>query len=270
MTITFVGVGSASAKNNASVTPGLPSGLLTGDLMLCFASARGNGILSVDPLDQAGMPTQWLTKWQLSHASSGINKIALFYRFYVDGDAGPIIKYAGGASGHTVIAQVCAFRSVNQSSPFDVQGATSSNASQANIGPISGITTGANGKCVIVFGHRADDWSLVDTLSGDGLMWNELGEPKSTLGNDAGEVWDYTISALGSVTITAKTFTVIGGVANYGMGVMQSLNEVVVLTGWRKLQYLTEPPTSGQFNKLKFASEPPVPSSWNKLLYDGE
>lgn len=42
------------------------------------------------------------------------------------------------------------------------------------------------------------------------------------------------------------------------------------LTGFRKLQYFTEPPTTGAFNKLKFASEPPVPGAWNKLLYEGE
>jgi len=42
------------------------------------------------------------------------------------------------------------------------------------------------------------------------------------------------------------------------------------ITGWRKLQYYTEPPTAGTFNKLRFASEPPVASAWNRLLYDGE
>lgn len=41
-------------------------------------------------------------------------------------------------------------------------------------------------------------------------------------------------------------------------------------TGWNKLQYFTEPPTTGAFNKLRFASEPPVSGSWNKLLYAGE
>lgn len=43
-----------------------------------------------------------------------------------------------------------------------------------------------------------------------------------------------------------------------------------VVVGWRKLQYLSEPPTPGAFNKLKYASEPPVPGAWNKLLYEGE
>ena len=42
------------------------------------------------------------------------------------------------------------------------------------------------------------------------------------------------------------------------------------VTGWRKLQYLTEPQTAGAFNKLKYAVEPPVVGAWNKLLYSNE
>jgi len=258
--ITFVGVGTAAKSNNASVTPTLPSGLQVGDLMLCFASSRGNGTL--------GTPTNWTQKWQ--QYNGYFNKIALFYKFYQTGDGNPTVTYTGGASGHTVIAQVCAFRGVDISSPFDVQGTMSTNVSQQNIGPISGITTGVNGKCVIVFGHKSDDWTSVATLSGDGLTWNEIDEPDSTLGNDAGEVWDYTISSSGSVTITNKTFTVTGGLTGYGLGVMQSLNEAVAITGWKKLQFFSEPPTTGTFNKLRFASEPPVSGAFNKILYEGE
>lgn len=48
------------------------------------------------------------------------------------------------------------------------------------------------------------------------------------------------------------------------------LSLVAPPTGFKKLQYFSEPPTVGQFNKLRFASEPPVPSAFNKLLYEGE
>ena len=41
-------------------------------------------------------------------------------------------------------------------------------------------------------------------------------------------------------------------------------------TGFNKLQYSTEPPTTGAWNKLKYVSEPPVPAAWNKLAYTGE
>jgi len=215
MPITYVGAGTAAAANNASVTPTLPGGLQVGDLLLCFASARGPGTL--------GTPSGWTQRWQLSHASSGVNKIALFWKVYAAGDGNPTVTYTGGGSNQTVIAQCCAFRGVKNSSPFDTQGSTSSNASQGNIGPISGITPAYNDACVLVFGHRADDWTSVDTLTGDGLTWNEIGEPDSTAGSDAGEVWDYAVISGAPVTITSKTLTVTGGAANTGMGVMDSL-----------------------------------------------
>ena len=44
----------------------------------------------------------------------------------------------------------------------------------------------------------------------------------------------------------------------------------IAVAGFKKLQYTTEPPTTGVFNQLKFASEPPVSGAFNKLLYEGE
>ena len=49
-----------------------------------------------------------------------------------------------------------------------------------------------------------------------------------------------------------------------------NITPVAPTTGWRKLQYFSEPPTSGNFNKLRYASEPPVSGAFNKVLYDGE
>jgi len=224
MAISFVGVGTAQASSGGStgsLNVPLPTGLQVGDLVLIFCSGRNTGYVFT--------ATGYTQKWSLDHASSGINTIVLLYRIRQSGDADTVtVSWTGGATNATVIMQACAFRGVNQSTPFDVQGATSSNASQANIGPITGITTGSNGKCTIVFGHRADDWTSVDILTGDGLTWNEIGEPDSSAGTDAGMVWDYAIHGA-SQTITNKTFTVTGGAAQTGMGVMQSLNEAVAV-----------------------------------------
>lgn len=222
MTITYVGVGTAVASSGGatgSLTPTLPSNLQVGDLVLIFCSGRNIGYVFTSP--------GYTERWSLDHSSSGINTIVLLYRFYQAGDGNPVVSWTGGATNATVIMQICAFRGVDSTTPFDIQGATSSNPSQANIGPITGITTGVNGKCTIVFGHRADDWTSVATLTGDGLTWNEIGEPDSTAGTDAGMVWDYAIHG-GNQSITAKTFTVTAGAANYGMGVMQSLNESAI------------------------------------------
>jgi len=262
MPITFVNVGAAvysSGGTTGTIYPTLPSGLQVGDLVLVFVTGRGNHNFTSTVLGR---------QWQYSHASSGINKIALFYKFYQTGDGNPDINWTGGGTSQTVIAQACAFRGVSTTTPFGVIGASSSNASQANIGPIGGISGVPAGDPIIVFGHRADDWTSVATLSGDGLTWYEIGEPKTSSGNDAGEVWDYAFSA--GLSVTSKTFTVTGGLVQTGMGIMQSLKAAVITTGWRKLQYYTEPPTTGAFNKLKCAVEPPVSGAFNKLLYDGE
>ena len=219
MAISFVGAGTAVASaggSTGSLTPTLPSGWLPGDLALIFCTGRATGYVFT--------ATGYTQKFAVNHSSSGVNRIVLLYRFLQSGNGNPTVSWTGGASNATVLMQIAVFRGVDQSNPFDVTGSASSNASQANIGPISGIITGQNGKCTIVFGHRADDWTSVDTLTGDNLTWYEIGEPKSTLGNDAGMVWDYALHN-GNQTITNKTFTVSGGAANYGLGIMQSLNE---------------------------------------------
>lgn len=215
MPITFVGAGSSAAGNNANLTPALPSGLQVGDLMLIMFSARGGGTI--------GTPTGWTERWTVQHTSSGINKIKLLYRFYQAGDTAPSVTYTGGANGHTTLAQCFAFRGVDPNNPFDTQGSASSNASQQHIGPISGITPASGGACVIVFGHKADDCTSIAVLSGDGLSWARAVFGTSTLGSDASQVADYAILPGSPVTISSKTFTVTGGAANTGLGVMDSL-----------------------------------------------
>ena len=222
MAITFVGAGTAASSSGGStgsLTPTLPSGLQDNDLVLIYCTGRGINYVFTSP--------NYTQKWSLDHSSSTVNTIVLLYKKYATGDANPVVSWTGGAANATVIMQVCAFHGVDLTTPFNVQGATSSCVSQQNIGAITGITTGASGKCTIVFGHKAGDWTTpngVATLTGDSLTWYEIGEPTSKLGTDAGAVWDYAIHN-GSQAIANKTFTVTGGEAQYGMGVMQSLNE---------------------------------------------
>ena len=216
MALTYVGVGTAAAGNNASLTPALPSGWAVDDLLLVYVSSRGNGTWTA--------PTGWTQIFQVAHSSSGINKIACFYKFAVSDEVAPAMTYSGGASGQTTLAQVCAFRGSIPNSPVDILGSASSNSSATNIGPISGITTTSGNGVIIVFGHRADDWTSVATLSGDSLTWVEIGEPDTTSGNDAGQVWDYALFS-SNVTVTSKTFTVSGGSAQTGLGIMLSIAE---------------------------------------------
>lgn len=213
MALSFGTVGTFAAADNASVTPTMPGSIVAGQVLLCFASARGNGTLGC-----AG----WTQYFQEPHASSGLNKIALFWKVAAGGDASPTVTYSGGNAGETVIAEVVAVSGADTSTPFVEKGTVASNGSASNIGAITGITIAA-GNAVMVFGHRADDWTSIATLTGDGLTWAEISDAgKSTLGSDAGQVWDYALCPAGA-TIGNKTFVVTGGSANPGMGVMVEL-----------------------------------------------
>lgn len=209
MSLSFGTVGTKGEADNASVTPTMPS-VSAGNIIVVFATARGNGTLACSGYN---------TYFQDAHASSGTNTIALFWKVAVGGDSNPTVTYSGGSAGHTIIAEIVVISGADTTTPFVEKGTVASNGSAANIGAITGIAI-TGGNAVIVFGHRSDDWTSVGTLSGDSLTWAEISDAgKSTLGTDAGQVWDYALVP-SNTTITSKTFTVTGGNANPGMGVM--------------------------------------------------
>jgi len=122
--------------------------------------------------------------------------------------------------------------------------------------PSLSVTTTVNGDAVVD--------SLGDGLNTPPTAYNQvlLYSTDDGLYSDNAQ---YALQAsLGSITFT---WTV---AADDWCMILAAFKEVVLPTGWRKLQYFTEPPTIGTFNKMKFASEPPVVGAFNKLLYEGE
>jgi hypothetical protein len=219
MAITFKSVGSASALNSTDTTPivmsvAMPGTFVAGDLLLLMVGARNGGTIAT--------PAGWTQVFALSHETTPFPQIKLFRKVAGAGEPAVDVTYTG-AAGHVIIGQVAAFAGVDASVPFPEIGAESENVSQQNIGPITGLTISA-GSAVIVFGVRSQSWTSVDELTGDGLTWDEIDEPDSDLGSNAGMVWDYAISA-GGATVTAKTFNVIGGTAQVGIGVMVEMAE---------------------------------------------
>ncbi|MCI0430771.1 MAG: hypothetical protein L0210_09565 [Rhodospirillales bacterium] len=218
MAITSVGAaGASSATNGSAPAPGLPSGLAAGDVMVCVFYSREatDGTVSIS----AG----WT---QIVNDRTAGGLLGAWFRVFQAGDAAPTFTLGGhatGNSGDTAIAQIAAWRGCDQSDPLDITGTISTNASAQNIGAIAGITLAAN-DAVIVVGGKRDDWTSVTALSGDSLTWAEIGEPDTTSGADAGLVWDYAIDGGSGTTVTSKTFTVTGGAAADGKGVMFSLN----------------------------------------------
>ena len=227
MAITYVGAGTSDATNGGTPpAPTLPAGLAVNDLMVAFFYSREStdGTVSIS----AG----W-TQIYNDRTAGGL--LAAWYRLFQNGDAAPTFTlggHVGGNSGDTAIASIAAWRGINTSTPLDAQGTIATNVSQQNIGAITGISLGAD-DAVIVLGGKKDDWSAVDTLTGDGLSWVEIEQKSSIAGADAGLIWDYAINGGSPVTVTSKTFVVTGGASATGKGVIFSINvqPIVALAG---------------------------------------
>ena len=216
MAISLVGAGSAAQGNNASPTPALPSGYGAGDFLLCAGVFRTTA-------GTMATPAGW-TQIFNAQTSGGIPlRLAAWYKIAASGaETNPLVAVSGGVSGNTVIADTYAIRGVDNANPISVTGTLTGNSDAQNIGPIAGISPAAN-DLVIVIGARADDWTSVATITGDGLTWGNLFQAASTLGSDAGLCAFAALDAA-ATAITAKTIVVTGGTPNFpGTGIIFSL-----------------------------------------------
>lgn len=214
MAVSFVAAGASSATDGGSApTPALPAGLAADDSMIAVFYSREatDGTVSAS----AG--------WnEIYNARSAGGLLGVWERAFQTGDAALTFTlggHVGGAAGDDCIAQIAAWRGTRPSQPVSIPGTIATNAAAADIGPIGGVTAPANGAIVVV-GGKLDDWTSVAVLAGDGLTWAEIGEPVSVAGADAGLVWDYALISTADVAVADKTFTVTGGTAVAGKGVM--------------------------------------------------
>jgi hypothetical protein len=185
--IAFVGAGAAAAANNANISPALPAGVGAGDLMIVFGYSRGTG-------SRPQVPTGWTEI--VYDLGFSIGRFMIAYRFWQSGDTAPLLS-GGGATNDTVLGQVCAFSGVDATTPIEDEQA-------------------------IVAAAKSDNWTSVATLTGDSQTWVEIGEPSSTLGSDAGLVWNYALTT-GTPSLTSKTFTVTGGAGSVWQGISFTL-----------------------------------------------
>lgn len=233
MAITFVAVGAASTTNGSAPSPGLPAGLATDDIMVAVFYSRE----SVD--GTVAISAGWTQAYN-ERSTGGL--LGVWWRAFVAGDAAPTFTLTGhatGASGDTAIAQIAAWRGVDTFVPIYAKGVIATNGSSQNIGPITGAIRLGLDDILVVVGGKIDDWASVATLSGDGLTWTEIGEPDAISGADAGIVWNRTDPSSGYFQISPKTFSVTGGTAVAGKGVMLVLNDSAgnrrdVMATWMK------------------------------------
>lgn len=184
-----LGTGTAATANNASVVPGLPGSLVTGDLMVLIASIRNSGTGTVNT------PTGWT-----AIVSSG--NFAMFGRRYVSGDAAPTVSFTGGVAGADTMAQIYARRNAELSPVTTV---SQLNGSAQNIA-YPAVTITADNQVILICGWKQDDWTSVATVAGA----TENAEITSTAGDDAGMVWDRIVQTT-ATDIAAGSFVVTGG-----------------------------------------------------------
>lgn len=189
--IGFVSVGAAATAVNASVTPALPDGLVAGDAMVALASIRNSGVGTVN------VPAGWST-------IRAFGNVALLGKRFAVGDTAPVITFAGGVANADTIGQVAALR---RASIEALTGVDQLNASGQDIA-FPGLTITEDGCAVLVAGWKQDDWTSVAALAG----MAEIGEPDTTTGDDAGQVWDYLLQTV-AANIIAGSLVVTGGAA---------------------------------------------------------
>lgn len=221
----FIATGTGTNGSNTSRVPALPAGWAQGDLLLIYATARST------PDHRAVAPDGYLTLFQ-------DRNVALFGKLAAAVEVAPTVTFVGGVALSDTIAQMSAFRGV---APGVMASATQLNASAQNIAyPALSVPQPA---LILYLGWRQDDWTSVAALAGA----TEVGSRSSTLGDDAAQVWDYTIQA-SQANIAAGQFVVTGGLPAVSRGAVVAL--------WANIQQLTvvrgvngvrkaHPPSSG-------------------------
>jgi hypothetical protein len=204
----FVAAGTGTNGNNTSRTPALPAGWAVGDLLLIYATARSS------PDHRAVAPDGYLTLLQ-------DRNIALFGKLAEASESAPVVTYVGGVTNSDTIAQMAAFRGV---APGVMASASQLNTSAQDVAcPALTVPQPA---LILYLGWRQDDWTSVATLPGA----TEVGSRSGTLGDDAAQVWDYTIQT-SQANISAGSLLVTGGAAAISRGAVVAL--------WTHIQTLT-------------------------------
>ena len=174
-TISLVATGAAVTGNNTSVTPTIPTGSTTSDLMLLLASIRNSG---------TGTPNTPAGYTLLLNAGN----MQLFGKIHTGSETNPTVSFTGGVANADTLARMATFRNAQLLPTALTQ---QLNTSQANIPrPNPPVVVGQVNSLVVHALWKQDDWTSV---SAGQAGFTLLGDAVSTAGDDAAQSWSYWI-----------------------------------------------------------------------------
>lgn len=212
MTISDITIGTAATAVNASVTPGTPSGLQEGDLMIIFAAIRNVGA------GTPNTPSGWL---RLYSPSVNLN---LFGRFYQAGDTMPAVTFTGGVANADTYARCLKMRGVAKDALTELSASYQANASAANIA-YPALDMPDDNHAAIMAVWKQDDATSLTTPAG----WTAQGLTNMTTGDDMLAAI-FTQIQTTETDISAGSVTVTGGASAVSGALMWAVRPAPTLT----------------------------------------
>lgn len=220
----FVGAGTATHGDNATLTPNIHASAAKGDLILVLAAIRDTAATVDTPTDYTVL--------------ADLDNVCLFGKIHDGAESSPSITFTGGGAGDTTSAQTATFRGF-QLEALSVVSQT--NASAQNIAFGAFAPTRAN-LLVLWFGQKADDWT-----SAGGLFAGvtEIAEASTTTGDDQALVWNHIIQT-SPVEYVSGSWTITGGASAVSKSCVLALpGDVQTATVTRSVNGVVKSQTAG-------------------------
>lgn len=201
----IVATGTASSAVNASVTPGLPAGVVDGDILVLMAAIRNTA-------GSVNTPASWTL------VVDGGN-FRVFTRTYATGQTAPTVTFAGGVAGADTAARITAVRN----SDYTITQLFQANASAQDIAFPAMAAAPLTPDLFLLAA-----WKQATATSSSLAGWTFITRDSVTAGDDQTILWWHKVSSADSA---ASTLLVAGGVP--------ALSEVGVLR-FTKRAYLSQ------------------------------
>lgn len=217
MAVSFVAVeavqfASDAGSGDLSVTPAIPAGATTDDLILVGCLSRSSsGSADMSSSGYVVATDGSVSAYNNPNSGNGNNRVMkILYRFHDGSEADPSILFTNRNSGSLVGAAIAVYRGVDSSDPFHQVLLDFNNTAAATFST-DDLTADAAGQMAIDFVTTNDDNAL-DMTTDEGFTVRMDGAAYDTsLGNDGSFGWaDDPIAAGGAVPYPVWTQTVVG------------------------------------------------------------